>query len=581
MAGIRGPENAPTSWRSLHIALDKDIDKNDDVGVGKDLGEEAGRAERLLLTVVAPWAAARTAAGDLTGWFPERTALDGGRLCVHLLSTDEKCAADLAEAVRAAADAEGRVPESSEFPYEPDAAPFGGAAGLALCAPHFGAATRVAVEVIRAAPSREKRLRAAAALLLASALAAEPEPRAAVAWLRGHASVLAGTVDVADARGRAEQDHFRNEAEWRRRHAVTREETARPTTTTGAWYQQQCALLAPLGLLREAGELELPPGEVLRAFARRLFGQLGLDALDEAYAAWLVSMDLVSPGPREPYFADSPAAVDRLTHEYGKYFGARLMDQRPDMPGARDVGRQELGPVLARIELERHVPSGPDVLPFEQVLLERRSAYGYYGGPVTLGELGTLLHHAAGVTAQKTMPGADEAYPVRPYPSGGTRYPLRVLLYCHDVAGLPRGTYLYDPQGHALEQLGDRDICADLMRMAPATDPRVSFPPKAGGNLHVDDCPLWIFTVADLTFQRLHYGLRSYRLVLQESGHLAQNLALVATWLGKSSVGLGGFYDDTVNEALALDGVNSSVVYVHLVGVVQPPPPAARGDVTI
>ncbi len=557
MAGMDGTGNALTSWRSLHIALDKD--------------EEL--AERLLATVIAPWAAGRTAAGALASWIPERTGADGGQLRVHLLSADDRSAAALAEVVRSAvsADATGPVPEMAELPLAFDAAPFGGSGGLALCAEHFAGAARTAVETIRATPSREKRLRAAAALLLASALAAEPEPRKAVGWLRGHASALAGTVDVADARGRAEGDHFRNEAEWRRRHAATRAETTRPTTTTGAWYGQQCALLASLGPLREVGGLDLAPGDVLRTFARLLFGQLGLDAHDEAYAAWLVSMDLLSPGPREPYFDDSPASVDRLTHEYGKYFGARLMDQRPDMPGATAEGRQELPPTLARIELERPAP-GPDAPAFEEVLLARRSAYGYYGGPVTLGELGALLYFSAGVTARKTMPGADHSYPVRPYPSGGTRYPLRVLLYCHAVEGLERGTYLYDPQDHALERIGDRDICADLMRMAPATDPRVVFPPKAGGNLQVDDCPLWIFTVADLTFQRLHYGLRSYRLVMQESGHLAQNLALVATWLGKSSVGLGGFYDDTANEALALDGVNSSVVYVHLVGVVQPPP---------
>ncbi|WP_078843437.1 SagB family peptide dehydrogenase [Streptomyces albus] len=559
MAGVGGSGNALPSWRSLHIALDKD--------------EE--RAERLLLAVVAPWAAGRTAAGTLASWFPERTGADGGQLRVHVLSADDRSTADLAEAVHSAGeDVRGPAPETAEVPYEPDATPFGGAGGLALCAERFGDAARTAVETIRAAPSREKRLRAAAALLLASALAAEPEPRRTVQWLRGHASALAGTVDVAGARSRAEEDHFRNEAEWRRRHAATRDETTQPTTATGAWYRQQCELLVSLARLREAGGLDLAPGDVLRAFVRRLFGQLGLDARDEAYTAWLVSLDLVSPGPREPYFADSPASVDRLTHEYGKYFGARLMDQRPDMPGATAEGRQELPPALARVELERPAPA-PDAPAFEEVLLARRSAYGYYGGPLSLGELGALLYYSAGVTARKTMPGADSSYPVRPYPSGGTRYPLRTLLYCHDVGGLARGTYLYDPECHALDQLGDRDICADLMRMAPATDPQVVFPPKAGGNLHVDDCPLWIFTVADLTFQRLHYGLRSYRLVLQESGHLAQNLALVATWLGKSSVGLGGFYDDTVNEALALDGVNSSVVYVHLVGVVQPPPRAA------
>ncbi|MFD7288594.1 thiopeptide-type bacteriocin biosynthesis protein [Streptomyces sp. NPDC059863] len=560
MAGIDGADGKAPSWRSLRISLDD---------------EES--AERLLLTVVAPWAAGRTADRAVASWFSERAGGHGEQLRVHVLSADDRTMAGLVEAIRSAGpnasgpNASGPAPEMTEDPYVPDAALFGGADGMAVCAEHFGDAARTAVETIRTTPSREKRLRAAAALLLASALATGPDPRKAVQWLRGHASSLAGTADVADARTRAEEDHFRNEAEWRHRHAVTRAETARPTTTTGDWYRQQCAVWTSLTRLREAGRLDGSPGDVLRAFARLLLGRLGLGAHDEAYVAWLVSMDLVSPGPREPFFADSQTSVDRLMHEHSKYFDARLMDQRPDMAGATAEGRQELPPVLARVELGRPSVPGPDVPRFEEVLLARRSAYGSYGGPVTLGQLSALLYYSAGVTARKTMPGADSSYPVRPYPSGGTRYPLRILLYCHAVDGLARGTYLYDPEGHALDQLGDRDIRADLMRMAPATDPRVVFPPKAGGNLHVDDCPLWVFTVADLTFQRLHYGLRSYRLVLQESGHLAQNLALVATWLGKSSVGLGGFYDDTANEALALDGVNSSVVYVHLVGVVRPP----------
>lgn len=547
-------------WRSLQVSLDKD----------------EARAERLLLTAVSPWAAGAAAEGAVDSWFVERTGQDGAQLRVRLLGADDRSVADLRKAIESGgSDGAGDTPPGEtvvELPYEPDTARFGGAEGFAVCAEHFAASTRTAIETIRATPSREKRLRAAGALLLASALATGADGRDAVQWLRGHASSLAGAADVADARSRAEEDHFRNEAEWQHRHDRTRAEIAVPSTTVGAWYRQQCATWAALVQRHEAGRLDVAPLAVFRALTRLAHNQLGLEAHDEAYVAWLVSMDLVSPGRREPFFADSQAAADRRMHEHSKYFGARLMDQRPDMAGATPAGRQELPPALERVELRRPPAPGPAAPPFEEVMLARRSAYGYYGGPVTLDELSALLYFSAGVTAEKTMPGAEVSYPVRPYPSGGTRYPLRTLLYCHDVAGLARGTYLYDPVGHALDQLSARDICADLMRMAPATDPRVVFPPKAGGNLRVDDCPLWIFTVADLTFQRLHYGLRSYRLVLQESGHLAQNLALVATWLGKSSVGLGGFYDDTVNEALALDGVNSSVVYVHLVGVVQPPP---------
>ncbi|OEJ27983.1 hypothetical protein AR457_29440 [Streptomyces agglomeratus] len=556
--GTEGTGDGKSVWRSLEVPLERDAD----------------RAERLLLTVVGPWAAAATAGGAVESWYWERTGPDGARLRVHVLGDDGSVTA-LREAIASGGPDGAALEEAvAETPCAPDTDRFGGAEGFAVCAEQFAAGGRLAIETIRATPSREKRLRAAAALTLASASATGADWGGAVQWLRGHASSLAGEADVADARGRAEEDHFRNEAEWQHRHDRTRAEISAPGTTVGDWYRRQCETWAALTARHEAGRLDASPRTVFRALTRLMHQQLGLDAHDQAYVAWLVSMDLVSEGRRDPFFADSPAAADRRTHEYGKYFGARLMDQRPDMPGATCEGRQELPPVLARVELARPQAPGPDAPRFEEVLLARRSAYGYYGGPVTLDELSTLLYFSAGVTAEKTMPGADVSYPVRPYPSGGTRYPLRTLLYCHDVAGLARGTYLYDPAGHALDQLSARDICAELMRMAPATDPRVVFPPKAGGNLHVDDCPLWIFTVADLTFQRLHYGLRSYRLVLQESGHLAQNLALVATWLGKSSVGLGGFYDDTVNETLALDGVNSSVVYVHLVGVVQPPPQA-------
>ncbi|WP_181446499.1 SagB family peptide dehydrogenase [Streptomyces sp. NTH33] len=555
MARADGTEGAAERWHSLRVAL----------------GKDEALAERLLLGTVAPWAAAREVAGDVRGWFAERTDEDGGHLTFRLYGPDGRALAPLGDALRAAVtDPAAVVDGAAAAQTGPDTGPFGGGEGFARCVPHLARTARTALAVLVATPSREKRLRAAAALLLASATAADPEPRRAASWLRTHTSTLA--ADRHAARSGAEQDHFRNEAEWRQRHAATRAELALPGTTAGDWYRDQCALRAALAPAYEAGLLTAAPGEVLRTFARLLMNQLGLTAQDEAYAAWLVSMDLVSGGPRVPYFADTQLSPDRLLHEHGKFFDARLTDQRPDMPGATAEGRQELPPPLARVALER--PAAPaGALPFEEVLLARRSAYGTYRGPFTLGDLSALLYFSAGVTAHKTMPGADSSYPVRPYPSGGTRYPLRILLYCHDVEGLERGAYLYDPEGHALDRIGDQDICAELVRMAPATDPSVVFPPKAGGNLHVDDCPLWVFTVADLTFQRLHYGLRSYRLVLQESGHLAQNLALVATWLGKSSVGIGGFYDDTVNAALGLDGVDSSVLYVHLVGVVEPPSP--------
>jgi hypothetical protein len=119
----------------------------------------------------------------------------------------------------------------------------------------------------------------------------------------------------------------------------------------------------------------------------------------------------------------------------------------PDLVGAGTDGRQPL-PV-------RGVPlllAGPDAdLPgLAEVPHARRSAYGTYQGPLTVEELGRLLYHSAAVTGEKTMDGAEAPLRVRPHPSGGSRYPLRLLAYCHDVQGVPRGLYLHDPEEHAL-----------------------------------------------------------------------------------------------------------------------------------
>lgn len=532
------------------------------VGTGpwRSVDVSAEDVERLLLGAVHPWV---TGARTVESWFVDR---DGAWLSLRLRGAGDGDVADLRELIESA----GHGTVAAERAYLPDTARCGGRHGVAVCEEHFAASSEIAVRVIGETPSPAKRLRAAGRLLLASAWATGSAWNGHVAWLRGHACSLAGISDVARARGGAEAAYLRNEAEWLRHVDQVRADVAVPGTIAGSWYDLQCGTWSRLAALERAGRLDTPAETVFRWLVRMTNARLGVTPEDEAGVAWLSSLPLVAPGPREPYFADDRASVDRQTHEQSKYVFLRLPDQAPDLAGATEEGRQELGPPLTTVPLPRPAGPHPSRPPLEEVLLARRSAYGRYRGPFTLDELGTLLYYAAAETAEKTMPGTDVTFGVRTYPSGGSRYPLRLLVYCHDVDDVPRGLYLYDPVNHALEQLVDRDISADLMRISVATDPDVAKPPKAGGGLGLAGCPLWIFTVADLTYQRTHYGLRSYRLVLQESGHLAQNLALVATWLGKASVGLGGFFDDVANQALGLDGVDSAVVYVHPVGVTDP-----------
>ena len=553
-----GPAEDAAAWRTLHVSVHGGAD----------------RLEQLLLEAVHPWVTGALAAGGVTSWFLNRPCGGSGNgaaeLRLRLRGADDRQVADLSgriEMFLGDRAGDGVV----EHPYEPDLARFGGPHGMAVCTEHFAASSRAAVETIRTTRSRAKRLRAAGELLLASVLAIGVDWRGAVGWLRDYAcSVDAPFADIDRGRAAAEAAYLRSGEEWLRHHDQVRTAVAAPNTTVGEWHRLQAQTWSALVELRETGRLDAPPEAVFRSLVRATHNRLGLHPEDEAYLAWLLSMPLAAPGPREGFFADTPDAVDRRMHEQSKYYPTPFEDQRPDLLGATSAGRQVLGQPLETIPLARPTGPGPSGPRFDEILLARRSGYGRYGGPFTLDELGSLLYHAAAETAEKAMPGADHALRVRPYPSGGGRYPLRLLLYCHDIAGLRRGTYLYDPAAHALDLLSTQDIADKLVQLAPATDPRVEKPPKAGGKIDAGDCPLWIFMVADLTFQRLHYGLKSYRLVMMESGHLGQNLSLVATWLGKSSVGLVGYYDDAASQAVNVDGVNSAVVYVYLVGVVDP-----------
>ncbi|MGS2642869.1 thiopeptide-type bacteriocin biosynthesis protein [Streptosporangium sp. LJ11] len=537
-------------WRSLRVSVPPD-------GI-----------ERLLTTVVDTWATGASAAGEIDGWYFERPGEDGTDLRLHLRDAAGHAMDELrARAETFANGFPGAVVE--ECDRELDASRFGGDDGVAACMAHFAASSALAVETFRETTSRATRLLAAGGFLLASARAMGADWRAAVGWLRGYARGRAPATEAARARDTAETAYFRDEATWQHHHDRVRAEISSPGTTAGFWHLRQCGIWSELRRLRQMGRLDASPEAVFHELAHATNNRLGLCPEEEVQVAWLWSMALVAPGPRLPFFADTVESVDRQLHEQSKYFPARLPVQVPDITAKVSTGRQDMGTPEEVVRLpEPSAPDGP-ARGFEEVLLARRSAYGRYRGPLTVAELSTLLYFSAAETADKTLPGAESSYRVRPYPSGGTRYPLRLLAYCHDVEGLPRGTYLYDPAEHALGRLSDRDISADLMRMAPATDPRIPTPPKAGGNIDAGECPLWIMMVADLTYQRLHYGLRSYRLVMQESGHLGQNLSLVATWLGKGCVGLGGFYDDTVNQVLGLDGVASSVVYVYVFGTIE------------
>jgi SagB-type dehydrogenase family enzyme len=71
---------------------------------------------------------------------------------------------------------------------------------------------------------------------------------------------------------------------------------------------------------------------------------------------------------------------------------------------------------------------------------------------------------------------------------------------------------------------------------------------------------------ADMRRMRFKYGERSYRFALLESGHLVQNVLLLAAAAQLAAVPIGGFLDADVNKMLRADGVTEFCTYAFLLG---------------
>jgi SagB-type dehydrogenase family enzyme len=122
------------------------------------------------------------------------------------------------------------------------------------------------------------------------------------------------------------------------------------------------------------------------------------------------------------------------------------------------------------------------------------------------------------------------------------------------VQGVEPGLYHFDPLRHALEVRSRAASPLEVLREA-AIYPEI-----------VAGCAATLLVTGVFWRSRFKYGLRGYRFVLLEAGHLAQNVLLVCAALGLAAVPLGGFYDRPIDELLGADGVNESVLYAVCLG---------------
>ncbi len=255
-------------------------------------------------------------------------------------------------------------------------------------------------------------------------------------------------------------------------------------------------------------------------------------------------------------YAEAPDLDDpaELYHEASKLTAATAARALAGV--ARLAASPELRRAAARASL-RH-PELPLVLlpepaaldlPLGSAIADRRSARSFGDATIAPETLAALLHATYGVTGSLRDPDGW-TQPLRAAPSGGALYPLDVYVATQRIRGLDPGLYRFEPLERGLEALGDGGAIAEA-----TASPQLAAAAAAT-----------VVLAATFWRSRFKYGLRAYRFALLEAGHAAQNLLLAATALGLAAVPLGGFFDHRLDEALGLDGVDRSSLYVVCVG---------------
>ncbi|MDO0926665.1 SagB family peptide dehydrogenase [Streptomyces sp. TG1A-8] len=288
--------------------------------------------------------------------------------------------------------------------------------------------------------------------------------------------------------------------------------------------------------------------------------------------SYLVATGMVQPasdGAGEPRFAEDHDPALRPWSHHDLMFHWRSRPGRNDgvfgatypLSGVQDAppALKPLppGPRIALAEPADGGGDGPAGLPLAEALARRTSVRDHGSRPLTLVQLGELLHRALGVRTAPApgpevpagAPGRPPARANRPYPSGGACYELEFYLSVQRCEGLEPGVYYYAPAEHCLVRL-------------PASDAlRRGVLAEAGTGAGMATVPDVLLTMT-ARFARVSwkYSGLAYALTLKHVGVMQQTLYLLATALGVAGCAIGTGDTEQSARAFGLDWREESAV---------------------
>ena len=185
----------------------------------------------------------------------------------------------------------------------------------------------------------------------------------------------------------------------------------------------------------------------------------------------------------------------------------------------------------------------PILSPLSELLKKRRSADAMSGAPLPLEKVSTILHESLAIREDNH----------RPHPSGGARFPIEVYVIPFNVSGLPRFTYHYRPDTHALE----------ILWPMPETAQFSTYCHDTGTCTHASAL---VLLSAFWERSAMRYSSFAFELALIEAGHIGQNIVLTSGALGIASRPLSSYREDVITKELDLDPTREQPIYAVALG---------------